>query len=254
MPIKPVLYSLAPTDLPVLRRLRYDGGGFGLPLGQFAPADQAIIRRIYAAVHGIYDHWLASRALDACRLTEHVQRLDDDAFVEAARALGRATVAAGAETPLMHKVVHDLRGGGLTALIGSASLIRAGCASDDALRTSVLLARDHAKIMRNAVPDLDPSRRRADEGTRVHDIQDFIDKWNGAAVRVHGRNVYITVDSAFQGSISARCLETSAIDRVLFNYLNNAARFSADGRVNLSIFPVSDGRLVRWVADNAVAA
>ena len=43
-------YSLAPTDLIVYRAERYDGGGFGVSLNDFAPEDVSAIIQMYNAV------------------------------------------------------------------------------------------------------------------------------------------------------------------------------------------------------------
>jgi len=41
----------------------------------------------------------------------------------------------------------------------------------------------------------------------------------------------------FDGNVSERCLEFAALDRVLYNPINNAARHTADGNVDLAIQP-----------------
>lgn len=62
----------------------------------------------------------------------------------------------------------------------------------------------------------------------------------------------VAVRCSFAGAVSARCLETASIDRVVYNLVNNAARFAADRAVTLWVFPVAPG-LTRWVVENRIA-
>ena len=150
-------------------------------------------------------------------------------------------------------MLHDIRGGGLTALVGTAGLATLGPLDDELLVTCGRVARDHCKIVRSALSDLDPPRRRHDEQLNVHAIDKFVTTWDGATVREYGREVAVAVNCTYRGGVAASCLENAAVDRVLYNHINNAARFTSDGRVVLSIFGVGD-RLVRWVVSNALAA
>lgn len=116
----------------------------------------------------------------------------------------------------------------------------------------VFFARDHAKMMRNAILDIDPVIRAADESAKIHHIDDFVKKWNNAHINLTDKDVTIKVESDFNGFITNRCLETSAIDRILYNFINNAARFYDDNVVKLNIIQVKNG-LVRWVVSNKIS-
>src|SRR4051812_26310815 len=77
-----LLLSLAPIDLPVLRILRYDGGGLGVRLADFAEQDQRLLEDIYRRVKGHYDLWLAMGGQpDYARLRAHLDALGTDRFV-----------------------------------------------------------------------------------------------------------------------------------------------------------------------------
>jgi signal transduction histidine kinase len=45
-------------------------------------------------------------------------------------------------------------------------------------------------------------------------------------------------------------LEASALDRVVYNLVNNALRFSSEDTIVLTIFPV--GNILRWVVENKI--
>src|SRR5690606_26294081 len=75
-------------------------------------------------------------------------------FLLPLRDLGAATYALGTPPKDVRAVLHDIRGGALLALIGYAAAESRGDAVSDAERATVILrARDHARLMRNAVSD-----------------------------------------------------------------------------------------------------
>jgi hypothetical protein len=150
------------------------------------------------------------------------------------------------------KVLHDLRGGALAPL-----QLYAGMAQwdDDTahLRSAVFLARDHAKIMRNALPDLDPDVRRADEAEKPHFIRAVVEKWDLFRFeRADQPAGQVNVNCAYDGLLASCCLEASAVDRIVYNYVNNAIRFSNGPVIHMEIVPVGDDT-VRWIVANPIA-
>ncbi len=250
MPVPQELLDLAPVALPNYRTHRFDGAGYEVPLARFAPDDRAILVRLYAAVDGLPR---LTRAAGPAGPTVEAFIRGADRLIPDAQQLGVATRSAGGEDAAVRKAVHDIRGGGLAVVIGSAGLLDLLPDDPGIVRACVDAARDHAKIMRNLLPEIDPVVREADEAAKAHDIRHFAAKWDGMAVRRGDDSVAVAVRCSFAGSISARCLETSSIDRVVYNLINNAVRFAADGAVVVWIFPVGEG-LVRWVVENRVAA
>ncbi|QJW97051.1 histidine kinase [Frigoriglobus tundricola] len=247
--IPDVLHDLAPTTLPNRRSERFDGAGYEVPLTRFDPADREILEHVYQTVNGLPQLWYPMRdAPDYPALEEYIRRVGRGPLLADAGRLGRALAGDAA----VRKAVHDVRGGGLTVLLGTADLLGLVPGDRDLIRRCVDAARDHAKIMRNLFPDLDPVVRAADEATKAHGIDHFTAKWDGMATRGPAGPVSVGVRCAFAGAISARCLETSSIDRVVYNYVNNAVRFAAGGAVTVWIFPVAAG-LTRWVVQNAIA-
>ncbi|VTR91630.1 Uncharacterized protein OS=Crocosphaera watsonii WH 0005 GN=CWATWH0005_3458 PE=4 SV=1 [Gemmata massiliana] len=255
MPAVPdLLYKLAPTALPSRRSERFDGAGYEVPLARFTSPDREILDHVYQGVNGLPLLWQRMRhAPEYIALEAYIRRVGGGALLAEASRLGEATLAAGATDPAIRKAVHDIRGGGLTVLLGTADLLDILPGDRGLMRKCVDAARDHAKIMRNLLPDIDPEVRAADEATKAHGIDHFTSKWDGMATRGPHGPVSVGVQCSFGGAISARCLETSSIDRVVYNYVNNAVRFAAGGAVTVWIFPLHDG-LTRWVVQNAIAA
>lgn len=249
-----IYLSLAPTALRVKRQERYDGGGFDISLRDLAPEDVSLVIRVYQTVKGIYDLWLYMRDQpNYALLRQQLERLAQSEFISAAQAIGVATYAYRQPGAALRKAMHDIRGGGLTSLTGYASLVKYMPDNDAIVRQGVFLARDHAKMMRNVIPDLDVPTREADESSKLHAIAEFVDKWRGFTFNLAQKQVAVQAQSSYVGFITSRCLETSAVDRVLYNYINNAARFAATDRVCLTVLEASPG-LTRWVVENEITA
>lgn len=255
MTIPQELLALAPEDLINYRSTRYEGDGFNVTLKDFVPEDAALLIRLYNTVRKIYDLWLYMKDTPNYELVgqQIMKDLGSDQFRISVQAIGSATYDLQEPSPLMRKVLHDIRGGALSVLIGLATLLELNDIPDDTtyIKQAITMARDHAKMMRNAIEDIDPVVRQADESIKVHSISEFVDKWRDLNFEIAKKSIKIEVNCTFEGNITNRCLETSAIDRILYNYINNAARFTADNRVYLTIFPMGDN-LVRWVVQNSI--
>ena len=253
--------ALAPCDLVYTRPTRYDGSGFSVQLSHFAPADLDLLTRVYRVMRRGHGLWLHLR--DATRtgaplpidlLRRHILReLRDRSFLLLLRELGAATYALGTPGPGVRGALHDIRGGALLALIGfAAAEARGESISDGEIRHAALRARDHARIMRHAVSDLDPQLREIDAEIKTHTILDFVDKWDSSIYRAGERMVAISAEVNYEGMVANHDLETAAIDRVLCTHINNAARYTADDRVSVTALPIND-QLLRWVVENPIS-
>lgn len=250
--MNPIYLDLAPADLQIYRNARYDGGGFHINLQELAAEDINRITTMYNMVKGIYDLWMYMGATpNYPLLRKQLDRFATNEFLTSVQAIGTATQNIGRASEEIRHALHDLRGGALTALTGYARLLPMLSDNVEVLRQAVYLARDHAKMIRNIVPDLDPAVREADEGTKLHRIDEFVQKWDGFKFELPDKNVTVVAETHFAGYVTSRCLETSAVDRILYNYVNNAARFTASGKVQLTVIPAGAG-VVRWVIANDI--
>lgn len=243
VPIIPnALHQLASNDLEIRRAERYDGGGMGVLLKDFDPEDISLILSTYNTIKMIYDISLyADQNQSDYSLFENIiTRLDTPEFTSSVRKIGTYTQSNGTASPQLQQVVHDIRGGSLMSLIGYAGLLLQDTTNAQFLKTAIALARDHAKMMRNA-----------DESLKIHNINSFLDKLDGAIIKFAEKQVQVSVHTTFSGDISNRCLETSAIDRIIYNYLNNAARFTSNGQVKTSVFQINP-KVIRCVIENEV--
>ena len=253
-----LINQLAPNDLKVIREDRYDGSGFDALLSDFPPAAIEILQRIYRTAKTTWELWrYMQEAPNHELMRRHLVEDYHQAKLAASSHRIKELLNGQPGNHTLRKVLHDVLGGALMGLNGYASLLAStkhmGEAQREWVESAALMARDHTKLMRNALPDIDPLTREADEGLKVHFIDDFVRKWSGALLQEHDTHARITVGCDFEGSVTNRCLETSAIDRVLYNFLNNATRFTSDEEISLTITQVNP-ELVRWVISNRTKA
>lgn len=247
------LLSLAPVDLQNRRARRYHGDDLAVHMESFSPDDQALLRELYAFLQRLFNALRpesATRVSDFHRFlgTEEIEHLFDKV-----RAFGYASYQA-VPTTLMAKTIHDVRGGGLTSLYGYLQLCRLGTPESSTADTVYFLTRDHLKIMRNALLGLDDEKRAEDLQIKIHGTDFIVEKWNGALLHGGGREVRLEVECPQHVAISECCVEFGALDRILYNLLNNACRHSAADRIRLVLFPVPDaeGENLRFVLQNAI--
>lgn len=202
-----------------------------MALGVFEPDTRQAIRSIYAVLEGLYREWLDHPGRDP----EVARRYLTPPVVDGLLGSAAQLTAGRDADPALRRLLHDVRGGALSALLGLASILDDVPAPEARAQghwqSVIWLARDHAKVMRLSVPDLDPEQRRLDEAERLHPVDDLVRKWDGARYGAPGAQVRLTVDSSLRGALAARCLEAATLDRISYNLLNNAARFSAGPEV-----------------------
>lgn len=248
-----VLRQLAPLHLPTYRQFRFDGDALRVPFADFAAPDQALLRTVYPRLIDLLailkEHWHDSRA------TLHAiqEYLNASAWLHVVRQMQKFGNASLATThhPQLSRVIHDIRGSSFTALSIFLQLIEMGLSDETDVSRLFYLTRDHLKIMRNAVKDLDPDGEARDAQENHHDISLLAEKWQGVKHPVQDRLATIHVECNYTGNISESCLEFAALDRVLYNLINNAVRFTSDQQVYLAIFPLDETeQVLRFVVYN----
>ncbi len=253
------LLDLAPLNLLNHRADRYRAGNIAVALGDLMPADQAIIQRIYQQITHLLD--ILSAKAPARRISAAVSDFianDDFAGLRVdLRGLGRATFAGREPDQEIFKAIHDIRGGALTALFFRLEMSDLRPLTKEELRTLFMLTRDHGKIMRSAIVDLDPVRRALDVAPQSHHVSLLLEKWQDATVgQLSAQHpVGFSVACRFDGAVSECCLESAAIDRIFYNLVANALRHNAGDRLELTIFevPREPGQNLRFILRNALS-
>lgn len=253
------LRALAPVELENFRQFRYDGDQMCLSIETFVAEEQDLIHKFYNTLGELLallrqepntiDEGLA-------RVEAFLNQLEWTAFIGEIQRLGSRTRAVRSH-PLLEQVLHDIKGGGFMALSVYLQLIEMGIAEREDFPRLLFLTRDHMKIMRNVIQDLDRERQERDRQKIDHGVDLLIEKWDQAVHQLRGAQAEVVLDYDFAGTISESCLEFSALDRVLYNLINNAARHTADGKVYFAIVPVptkTAPRDLRFVIYNATAS
>jgi hypothetical protein len=252
------LLALAPLHLPNHRQIRYFGDDQCISIESLDERDRFLARRLYDLLTSLLLVISAEPSNDARRWREvlaWVAKINPDALVDEVRELGAAT-RAHHETEAFAKALHDVRGGALSALLGRLQLLDHIAHTSKNLQALFVLARDHQKIMRNALIGLDDRRREEDRSPHSHDVQLILQKWHESIVspRMDGPAIQMFVDCRHEGALTECCLECAAIDRIFYNLANNACRHAAGERMDMAIFPVPEapGDCLRFVLSNPV--
>ena len=221
--------------------------------------DMEHLHLLYRALTGCYDTWMEGRPdPDWAALATRIRAFGEPPLRTALEALGQSTLAADDVPPLLRQAFHDLRGGAFFALRLYGVLLADEEPSEELVQPAVFLARDQAKLVRSLVPSIDPEGYRKDREERAHGMRELVDKWSGfhfppgesgpplgGSGQPSGESaqviapVVVEVTTRWRGELAARCLEAAALDRVIYNLVNNAARFTTDGRVQLLVEAVS---------------
>jgi signal transduction histidine kinase len=235
------LYALAPLDLPSYRQVRYDGDGMALDIDALTSDDRQIIELLYRQLGDLLKLLRGHRDSPDETLRQlgvYGASIDWGSLIKQVRSLGSSSES---DDPTRAKVFHDLRGGGFMALSVYLQLIRLGLVQSEDTHRMFNLTRDQLKIMRNSVRGIDPEGLERDRDHRLHHIDLLLEKWGGGdGHRLQSASAALLVDCHFHGAVSERCLEFSALDRVLYNLVNNATAHSADSRVYISILPLGE--------------
>jgi signal transduction histidine kinase len=252
---KDQLLALAPLELPNYRKRRYLGDDLCLPVADFTEPDQTRIRQLYDFLEEMFA-LLEKEELSPdklARVTEFIGQQNVSALIGSVQAFGGESHRAQ-PSELMAKTIHDLRGGGLTLLLNRLQFAQMGELNAEIVRSLFFLTRDHLKIMRNALLGLDDLKREEDLLPKLHGIDFIVEKWKDAMLGAHDRQIRLEVESYFNGNISECCVEFGALDRILYNLLNNACRHSSADSIRLTILPLPKDRDLRFVLSNSVSA
>jgi hypothetical protein len=251
------LHSIAPQQFHSNRHARYQGEDQRANLDAFAPEDRQLLSHVYVALLHLFDVLKAHHEETSdCRgaVQNYVETSDFLGLVNQVAHLGHATMA-GRSRPELAPLIHDLRGGAFQALLFRLQIFSLSPKKTSGLQTIYFLVRDHLKIMRNCVADLDPVRFHADSLSRAHNVDLLVEKWSEANFHASKNPVAVQFDCQFSGMLCESCLEFSSLDRIIYNLVNNAARHAADAIVCFHVLPVPepDSDNIRFVVSNLIS-
>lgn len=232
----PVVQSLAPSSFRSYRQSRSRGDEGSVCLADFAEADQAMIVDLYAALGELAEVFRGEREVAGARIAYRDR-------IGALLGVGRPQLA-GPTREDIAAALHDIRGGTMTALLlglGETSAAGRTTSADVAL---LALLRDQRKIIRNIVKDVDPAGLERDRAAIPHSLAEL-----GGGIASYGRLGHgaaaIEIHRDADAVVAASCLEFAALERAVFNLLNNASRHVDEGVVDVWLDALdSDARIV----------
>ena len=206
--------QLAPLDLKIHRATRFSGEDLGVSIGQLHPSDLSVLYRLYKTLKSVYEIWIyLEQRLVRSILVGRFKSLFVPGRASEIKALGAAT---DPKDWRLGEALKDARSGALEAMFDFCAQRDLDELNTTELHVLLTLARDHAKMMRNSFYDLDELVREADESPKAHSLAPMLRKLQ---TLYEGRMTFRT-GTSYTGAISSRCLETSALDRVLYRFLD----------------------------------
>ncbi len=244
-----VIAQLAPSRLENHRSSRYRAEEQAIALGSFTTEDREVVVALYAVLRELDGVLGVEGAIDdPAPLLDFVARHPVSELVRRVQRVG--TQARG--DAHLTEAVHDIRGGALSALF--VHLARVGRARFETAtaRGLFIMVRDHMKMMRNVVLDLDPAARERDLSFRPHSLGDLAGAVREFTATVDEQPVVVEVECTDERVIAESCVECSAIDRVAYNLMNNAARYT--DRPAISAWLVTSTSDLRVAIANSISA
>jgi len=221
--------GLAPARLERRRQTRYRGDELAVPLAVFDAGDRETIVALYAFLTALTEVVTTVEARrDPRPLLDLVAAHALDDVVARVQRLGRES-----RDPTRAGIIHDIRGGAFNALVLQISRIGPRSVRPGGARSIRFLARDHRKMMRGLVADLDPEARARDLEMIPHGLTTLIEALREFPAQVGGQrldvdvDVDVTVDGPFDPTIAESCVEcgaTALVSALLFSPFAYAAR------------------------------
>ena len=240
--------KLAPTKLDNHRSTRYRADEQAIELGAFGAGNSPVIVSLYEFLSELAGLVGSDRDLeDASPLTAFVARHDVSELIHRLRRL-----RVDGEGDQLAEALHDIRGGAMTALFVQLSRLARVPYRAEMARALAIYARDHMKMMRNVVSDLDAAARARDLALLPHSLEDLARAIGEFTATVGEQEVVVDVSCTAGAVIADSCVECSAIDRVAYNFLNNAARHA--DRPTISAWLLVHEKDLRIAVANPVSA
>lgn len=219
----PVVQSLAPSTFRSYRPGRSAGDERSLTLAAFPAKERSMIVQLYAALGELGDVLRdggEARTRSCAVLRDRIGAL---------LGAGRGQLAGEVREELA-EALHDIRGGTMTALLLGLGEMHQGSRRAPAEIALLALIRDQRKIIRNLVQDVDPDGIERDRAAIPHSLVDLSSGIASYARNGHGEDVAIEIHREADAVVATSCLEFAALERAVYNLLNNAVRH-VDGDV-----------------------
>ncbi len=241
--------GLAPNKLENHRATRYRADEQALELSAFGARNGPVVVSLYEFLSELAGIVGSDQDLEEpAPLLAFVARHDVGDLVQRLRRL-----RADSEGDQLAEALHDIRGGAMTALLVQLSRLGRVPHRAEMARALSIYTRDHMKMMRNVVSDLDEAGRARDLALLPHSLGDLARALREFTATVGEQQVVVDVSCPAGAVIADSCVECAAIDRVAYNFLNNAARYADRPRIALWLVVLESDLRVAVVNSVSVA-
>jgi len=251
----PQLRRLARGSLVSNREARYRGGRSRVKYHvDFDAGQQEAVNALYQELQKLYKLVNTQGNLSQ----KHLDALESFARDSRLLLLADALVAAMNDADLegdkaVGDALYEISAGAFASICAYLLLIRNGGLEPEYTQTLIYLARDHLKVMRANIVDLDPVTRAHDEAEKRHSIDLLLEKWKEVTYWAYGTKVSVSFENFFTGYVAERCLEFAELDSIFYHLANNAARYSADKALHIAVDERDDGQSLVWCFSNAIS-
>ena len=239
---------------PVSRReKRYLGGAFSLSLEDLSPDEQPIVKSLYDQLQELFSFLKSDAdvtAADKQKLQGFLRQSALPALQEQLFSLQEEARDQGDKA--RETVFYSLASGALSSIVGYVLILSQSELERDYLQALYYLTRDHLKVSRNLIADLDPVKRAADEAPKYHSLDLLQEKWESVTYRGFEAEIDVAFHQYHEGHIAERCLEFSEIDNIFYHLANNALQYGQKAVLDIGVAPVNEGRDLRWVFRNPI--
>ena len=248
------MLTLTTAEPVSFRKERYLGGAFSLLLSDFSFDEQEVLRRLYEQLQELLAKTHADGLLseaDTAKLNAFLQNSEFLPLQEQLFAMMGEALANRQKT--RETALYGLASGALSSITGYLLITRNSSLEKEYIQSLYYLSRDHLKLMRNLVRDLDPVKRSHDEAAKWHSLNLLKEKWASVTYRAFAEEIEVTFDNYYEGQVAARCLEFSELDNIFYHLANNALRYSAHPKLAIGVLPVAGDKQLRWVFANTIS-
>jgi len=152
----------------------------------------------------------------------------------------------------------EVVGGPFASLYSILFLVKRAGIEPEYFRSLFYLARDHRKIMRSLITDLDTETRKEDETEKYHSIELLLQKWKDAIYRAMHGELNVNFQTSYDGYVAERCIEFAEVDRLFYLIANYALKSAKPKVLSIQAEPSSDKCdliwLFRWVPESGEKA
>jgi len=237
------------------RESRYNGGRFTLKLSVLSLEEAQLVKSLYTELLTFFERIRREDVFTEAQLAYIHDFACAGIFLDLAQELfERLEAFDNKRGRAVSAVLYELSCGALRSLCTELERARAGNVQPLQAQVLFYLARDHLKIMRMALLDIDPERRGRDAARNLHSVDLLLEKWSTRQYHHGDKALAVSLHHEFRGFVAERCLEFAELDSLFYHILNNAARYAEPAQLRIGVRQTQDNNNLLWTFANPISA